>query len=94
MPHSFAALGANADFTIQTTLFEVVGSNDTEPFSLSTFVRIDHVALETTEDFTLSLIGVNNAGRNILDPEIPGHFVNPMIRVVIEDTECNLCCFL
>ena len=57
------------------------------PFGLTTFVRIDGVALESAEDFTLTVEGRNNAGRAIIDPTLPGQFVSPTIRVVIDDVE-------
>ena len=82
--------GPNADFTIQPTSLEIEGPDAREPFELFTFVRIDGVALETAEDFTLTLEGLNNAGRAILDPAVPGHIVIPTIRVVIEDVDSKL----
>ena len=82
--------GPNADFTIQPTSLEIEGPDAREPFELFTFVRIDGVALETAEDFTLTLEGLNNAGRAILDPTVPGHIVIPTIRVVIEDVDSKL----
>ena len=85
-----AAQGANADFTISTTSFQIIGPDITEPFSLSTTIPTDNVALETAEDFVLSLTGVNNAGMAILAATADGQFASPMIRVVIEDTESNL----
>ena len=60
------------------------------PFQLSITIRIDTLALETEEDFVLSLVGLNTAGINILASTMPGHFVVPMIRVVIEDVESKL----
>ena len=82
--------GPNADFTIQPTSLEIEGPDAREPFELVTFVRIDGVALETSEDFTLTLEGLNNAGRAILDPTVPGHIVIPTIHVVIEDVDSKL----
>ena len=82
--------GPNADFTIQPTSLEIEGPDAREPFELVTFVRIDGVALETAEDFTLTLEGLNNAGRAILDPAVPGLIVIPAIRVVIEDVDSKL----
>ena len=60
------------------------------PFDLTTFVRIDGLALEAAEDFILTLEGRNNAGRAIIVPSLPGQFVDPTIRVVIKDIESKL----
>ena len=82
--------GPTADFTIGATLFEIEGPDAREPFKLTAFVRIDEEALETAEDFILTVKGRNNAGRAILAPTLPGQFVDPAIRVVIEDVESKL----
>ena len=79
--------GPNADFTIQPTTFEIQGPDARTPFHLITIVRIDGVALEPSENFVLNLVGTNNAGRAILTPAMPGHFVDPILRVNIADIE-------
>ncbi len=85
--HLLAAQGPNADFTIQPTTFQIQGPDATAPFDLTTFVRIDGVALEPSEDFVLTLDRRNDAGRAILAPAMPGHFVVPTLRVIIADIE-------
>ena len=89
-PYGFAIEGPFADFTIQPELFQIEGPDARVPFSLTTFIRIDGVALEAAEDFILTLEGRNNAGRAIIAPTIPGQFVVPTIRVVIEDVDSKL----
>ena len=71
-------------------MFEIKGSDAREPFRLIIVIRMDGVALETAEDFTLTLEGRNTAGRAILNATVPGHFVFLAIRVVIEDAESEL----
>ena len=83
----FAAEGSNADFTIAPQSFEVIGPDATTPAELTTFIRIDDVALEPPEDYILTVVGRNNAGRAILAPTTPGHFVFPTLGVIIEDVE-------
>ena len=60
------------------------------PFDLITFVRLDGVALEPSEDFTLTLEGLNNAGIAIIAPAGAGQFVAPTLRVIIADVESKL----
>lgn len=83
----FAAEDPNADFFITPTSFDILGPDAREPFELTIFVRIDGVALETDEEVILTLQGLNTAGSAIIDPALPGQFVNPVIHVVIEDVE-------
>ena len=93
----FAVEGSNADFTIAPQTFEIVGPDATTPAELTTFIRIDGVALEPPEDFILTVVGRNNAGRTILSTTMPGYFVDPTLRVVIEDVESkfvNYCAFI
>jgi hypothetical protein len=82
-----ATEGSNADFTIAPQSFEIVGPDARTPAELTTFIRIDGVALEQPEDIMLTVVGRNNAGRAILAPTMPGHFVDPMLRVIIADIE-------
>ena len=93
----FAVEGSNADFTIAAQSFEVVGPDARTPAELTTFIRIDGVALEPPEDIILTMVGRNNAGRAILAPTTPGHFVFSTLRVIIEDVEgkfVNYCAFI
>ncbi len=86
----FAAEGSNADFIIAPQSFEITGPDARNPAELFTFIRIDGVALEPPEFFTLTLVARNNAGRAILALTTPGHFVLPSLRVIIEDVEGKL----
>ena len=83
----FAAEGSNADFTIAPQSFEIVGPDARTPAELTTFIRIDGVALEQPEDIMLTVVGRNNAGRAILSTTMPGYFVFRTLRVIIEDVE-------
>ena len=79
--------GFNADYTVQPTTFEIQGPDARTPAELTTFIRIDGVTLEPPEDIILTVVGRNNAGRAVLAPTLPGHFVDPTLRVIIVDIE-------
>ena len=78
--------GVNADFVVQDTSHLLFGSNPS-PFNVPVTVRLDGIALEPAEGFTLSLDPINPTATNILAGGIPGLFVIPEISVVIRDLE-------
>ena len=78
--------GVNADFIVQDTSHLLFESNPS-PFNVPVTVRLDGIALETAEGFTLSLDPINPTATNILAGGIPGLFVIPEISVVIQDLE-------
>lgn len=83
-------MGANFDFTVSSTRF-TIGPDATVLGSVMAFIRIDSIALETREDFTLSLVGGNDAARAALRAEDPNTFAFPSIQVIIEDMDGKCC---
>ena len=86
----FAVQGVNADFLVQGTSHSLLGVNP-DPFNVSVTVRLDGIALEPAEGFTLSLNGINPTATDILAGGIPGLFVIPEISVMIRDLESKTC---
>ena len=86
----FAAEGVNADFIVPNTTHSLFGVNPS-PFNVPVTVRLDGIALEPAEGFTLSLQPTNANAMDILAGRIPGLFVSPEIRVVIQDFKGKKC---
>ena len=86
-PISTAGEGANSDFIVPSSSRSAVINNPTIPARIQTLIRIDRLALELPEDFTLSLIGTNSAAIAALNAAAPNTFAISTIRVVIEDRE-------
>ena len=82
--------GFNGDFFVQDTSHVLFGVNP-PPFNVPITVRLDGIALEPAERFTLSLQPSNPTATNILAGGIPGLFVIPEISVVIRDLESKKC---
>ena len=82
--------GVNEDFVVQDTSHNLFGVNP-DPFDVPITVRLDGIALEPAEGFTLSLVPVNPTATAILTGEQPGLFVIPEISVVIRDLESKKC---
>jgi len=86
-PLSIAVEGPNADFTVPTGSRSVTIDDATMPASIQTLIRVDRIALELPEDFSMTLMGANAAARAALAAAAPNQFSIPNIRVVIEDSE-------
>ena len=86
----FAVQGVNADFVVQDTSHSLFGANP-DPFDVPITVRLDGIALEPAEGFTLSLDPTNPTATAILAGGQPGLFVIPEISVVIRDLESKKC---
>ncbi len=86
-PISIAVEGANADFTVPFGSRSVTIDDATVPAGIQTLIRVDRIALERPEDFTLTLTGANAAAVAALNAAAPNTFAIPTIRVVIEDSE-------
>ncbi len=86
-PLSIAGEGANSDFIVPSGSRSVTIDDATVPASIQTLIRVDRIALERPEDFTLTLTGANAAARAALNAAAPNTFAIPTIRVVIEDRE-------
>ena len=82
--------GVNEDFIVFNTLHSIFGMNPA-PFSVPVTLRLDNIALEPDEDFSLSLVGDNPTATAILAGGTSGLFFSPEIRVVIEDLESKKC---
>ena len=78
--------GVNEDFVVQDTSHMLFGVNP-DPFDVPVTVRVDGIALESAEGFTLSLDPANPTAMTILAAVTPGLFVIPEISVVIRDLE-------
>ena len=79
------------DFTIPSGSRSATIDNATIPASIQTLIRVDRIALEMPEDFTLTLIGANAAAIAALNAAAPNTFAIPSIRVTIEDREGMYC---
>ncbi len=89
-PLSIAGEGANDDFIVPLGSRSVTIGDATVPAGIQTVIRVDRIALERPEDFTLTLTGANaaaRAARAALNAGAPNTFAIPTIRVVIEDRE-------
>ena len=84
--------GVNEDFIVPHTTRYLFGANPA-PFSVLVTLRLDSVALEPDEDFTLSLApgNMNPTATMILSGGTIGMFVSPEIRVIIQDLESKKC---
>ena len=82
--------GVNGDFFVQDTSHALFGVNP-PPFNVPITVRVDGIALESAEGFTLSLDPTNPTAMAILTGGQPGLFVIPEISVVIRDLESKKC---
>ena len=82
--------GVNEDFVVQDSTHQLFGANP-DPFDVPFTVRLDGIALEPAEGFTLSLDPTNPTATDILTEEQPGLFVIPEISVVIRDLESKKC---
>ena len=89
-PISIAGEGANSDFTVPVSRSATI-DNASIPTRIPTFIRVDRIALERPEDFTLTLISANAAANATLNAAAPNAFAIPRIRVVIEDREGMYC---
>ena len=78
--------GVNEDFVVQDTSHNLFGVNP-DPFDVPVTVRVDGIALESAEGFTLSLDPANPTAMTIFAAVTPGLFVIPEISVVIRDLE-------
>ena len=85
-----AVSSINGDFFVQDTTHALFGANPS-PFNVSVAVRVDGVALEPAEGFTLSLDPANPTATRILAGGLLGLFVIPEISVVIRDLEGKNC---
>ena len=81
-----AVSGINGDFFVQDTTHSLFGANPS-PFNVPVAVRVDGIALEPAEGFSLSLDPTNPTATAILTGGQPGLFVIPEISVVIQDLE-------
>ena len=90
-PTSTAGEGANFDFTVPSGSRSATIDNATIPARIQTLIRVDGLALEIPEDFTLTLISTNAAANAVLNAAAPNTFVIPKIRVIIEDREGMYC---
>ena len=88
---SFAEEGVNADFLIPDTSHSLFGLNP-PPFNVPITVRLDGIALEPAEEFTLSIQPVNPTAVRIFAEGTPGLIALPEISVVIRDLESKKCC--
>ena len=86
-PLSIAGEGANSDFTVPSGSRSVTIDDATVPAGIQTIIRVDRIALELPEDFTMTLMGANAAAVATLNAAVPNTFAIPTIRVVIEDKE-------
>ena len=88
-PISIAVEGSNLDFIVlsRSGSRSVVIDDATVPASIWTLIRVDGIALELPEDFTLTLTGTNAAAVAVLNAAAPNTFVIPTIQVVIEDRD-------
>ena len=82
--------GVNEDFVVQDTTHSLFGVNP-DPFNVPVTVRVDGIALEPAEGFTLSLDPTNPTAMAIFAGVQPGLFVIPEISVVIQDLESKKC---
>ena len=82
----FAVEGVNADFIVQDTLHLLLYGPNPSPFDVPITVRVDGIALEPAERFTLSLDPINPTATFILAGRY-GLFVFPEISVVIRNLE-------
>ena len=82
--------GVNEDFVVQDTSHSLFGLNP-PPFNVPVTVRVDGIALEPAEGFTLSLDPTNPTATDILAGGIPGLFAIPEISIVIRDLESKKC---
>ena len=82
--------GVNGDFFVQDTSHALFGVNP-PPFNVPITVRVDGIALEPAEGFTLSLQPSNPTATDILAGGIPGLIALPEISVVIRDLEGKNC---
>ena len=86
-PLFIAVEGPNDDFTVPTGSRSVTIDDATVPANIQTLIRVDRIALEVLEDFSMTLVGANAAGVAALAAAAPNQFSIPNIRVVIEDSE-------
>ena len=88
----FAAEGVNEDFIVPDTSHILFGQNPS-PFLVPVTLRLDSIALEPDEDFTLSLApeNMNPTATMILAGGTVGMFTTPLITVVIQDLEGKKC---
>ena len=82
--------GVNEDFVVQDTSHMLFGANP-DPFDVPVTVRVDGIALEPAEGFTLSIQPVNPTAMAIFAGGTLGLFVIPDISVVIQDLESKKC---
>ena len=82
--------GVNEDFVVQDTTHQLFGVNP-DPFDVPITVRLDGIALEPAEGFTLSLGPTNPTAMAIFAGVTAGLFVIPEISVVIRDLESKKC---
>ena len=90
-PLSIAVEGANFDYTVPSGSRSFTIDDATVPASIQTLIRVDRIALEEPEDFTMTLMGGNNAARAALNAVGPNQFSISTIRVVIKDNEGIQC---
>ncbi len=86
-PLFIAGEGPNSDFTVPSVSRSVTIDDATVPAEILTFIRVDGIALELPEDFTLTLMSAKGAARGTLNAAAPNTFAIPTIRVVIEDRD-------
>ncbi len=86
-PLSIAGEGPNFDFIVPSVSRSVTIDDATVPARIQTLIRVDRIALERPEDFTLTLMGANAAAVAALNAAAPNTFAILTIRVVIEDRE-------
>ena len=82
--------GVNEDFVVQDTTRQLFGANP-NPFDVPITVRLDGIALEPAEGFTLSLNPTNPTAMAIFATVTACLFVIPEISVVIRDLESKKC---
>ena len=82
--------GVNEDFLVPDRTESLFVRNP-PPFNVDITLRVDGIALELDEGFTLSLEGDNPLATTILAGETFGMFVSSEIGVVIQDLESKKC---
>ena len=82
--------GVNEDFVVPGRT-ELLFLRNPPPFTVDVTLRVDGIALEPDEEFTLRVEGINPLGMRIIAGGPFGMFVSSEIRVVIQDLESKKC---
>ena len=82
--------GVNEDFEVPGRT-ESLFLRNPPPFNVDVSLRVDGIALEQDEEFTLRVEGISALGMEIIAGGTFGMFVSSEIRVVIQDLESKKC---